>query len=265
MKIVVCIKQVPASSNVAIDPDTGVLLRDGSACKMNPYDLYALETAFRIKEQNGAQVHAVTMGPLSAQAVLKEAISMGADQGYLISDRAFAGSDVLSTARILSHTIKDIIGDVDLIICGEQTTDGDTAQVGPEIAQMLDLPHVSWIRKIVSFDNESIRIQHEPNRLRYELTMRLPALITVSKGIYTPRLPSYRRQEAFSDEQIMMVNLAMLKNLRPEDCGLSGSPTQVESMFAPSHEQTRLLLDGTTEESVSGLLAYLTVEKVWEI
>ncbi len=96
MKIVVCIKQVPASSNVAIDPDTGVLLRDGSASKMNPYDLYALETAFRIKEQNGAQVHAVTMGPLSAQAVLKEAISMGADQGYLISDRAFAGSDVLS-------------------------------------------------------------------------------------------------------------------------------------------------------------------------
>lgn len=264
MKIVVCIKQVPASSNVAIDPETGVLLRDGSASKMNPYDLYALEAAFRIKEKNDAEVYALTMGPLNAKAVLKEAIAMGADKGVLVSDRQFAGSDVLSTARILSHTIEDIIQSADLIICGEQTTDGDTAQVGPEIAQMLNIPHVSWVKKIIKINEEFIRIQHEPHRFLYELTMRLPALISVNKDIHTPRLPSYTRQESFKDEQIIMVDLSMLKKLDPKDCGLLGSPTQVEKMFVPTHEETHILLDGSTEDNVTALLNYLKEEKVWD-
>ena len=136
MKILVCIKQVPGTSNVEVDPVTGVLKRDGIETKMNPYDLYALELALSLRQQKGGQVHVISMGPLQAKSVLAEAIYMGADAGYLVSDRQFAGADVLATSYTISQGIKKA-GDYDLIICGKQTTDGDTAQVGPEIAEFL--------------------------------------------------------------------------------------------------------------------------------
>ena len=147
MNIMVCIKQVPASSEVKIDPVTGNLIRDGKNVKLNPFDLFALEAAFQINERIGGSVHALTMGPDSAIKVLKEAIHMGANKGTVISDRKFAGADVLATAYTISQMI-DHIGNFDLVICGKQTTDGDTAQVGPEIAENLTIPHVPYVKEI---------------------------------------------------------------------------------------------------------------------
>jgi electron transfer flavoprotein beta subunit len=144
MNICVCIKQVPASSNVKINPDTGTLVRDGDNTKINPYDLYALELALKVKEQKECNVKAITMGPPAATAILEEALYMGCDDGYLITDRKFAGADVVATAYTISQGIRKV-GDCDLIICGKQTTDGDTAQVGAELAHFLGIPFVCYV------------------------------------------------------------------------------------------------------------------------
>ena len=143
MKILVCIKQVPATQAVEVDPVTGVLKRDGVLSKINPYDLYALETALKLKQDHGGSITALSMGPGQARAALEEALWMGVDEGVLLSDRRFAGADVLSTSRTLSQGI-EALGGFDLILLGRQTTDGDTAQVGPAIAQWLEIPHVAW-------------------------------------------------------------------------------------------------------------------------
>lgn len=146
MNILVCIKQVPGTSKVEVDPVTGVLKRDGIDSKMNPYDLYALETALRIREEKGGTIKVLSMGPPQALSVIKEAYSMGVDDGVLLSDRKFGGADVLATSYTLSQGVRKM-GDFDLIICGKQTTDGDTAQVGAEIAEYLGIPHAANIEK----------------------------------------------------------------------------------------------------------------------
>ena len=147
MEILVCIKQVPGTSKVEVDEKTGVLKRDGVDSKMNPYDLYALETALRLRKKVGGNVSVITMGPPQATEVVKEAYMMGVDRGALISDRKFAGADVLATAYTISQGIRKM-GEFDLILCGKQTTDGDTAEVGPEIAEYLKIPHIANVIKI---------------------------------------------------------------------------------------------------------------------
>ncbi|MBQ8953409.1 MAG: hypothetical protein IJ048_04790 [Clostridia bacterium] len=147
MDIFVCIKQVPATNRVQVDEKTGVLKRSGVAGKMNPYDLYALETALRLREAHGGRVTVGTMGPPQAQAIVREAYMMGADEGYVFSDRRLGGADVLATGYTLSQAIRSV-GDFDLILCGRQTTDGDTAQVGPAIAEYLGIPHAAWVSKL---------------------------------------------------------------------------------------------------------------------
>jgi electron transfer flavoprotein beta subunit len=142
INITTCIKQVPGTTKVDVDPETGVLIRDGIESKMNPYDLYALETALQIKATQDATITVISMGPPQATEIIKEAYMMGADDGLLLSDRKFAGADVLSTAYTLSQGIITK-GMPDLIVCGKQTTDGDTAQVGPEMAEFLGIPHVA--------------------------------------------------------------------------------------------------------------------------
>jgi electron transfer flavoprotein beta subunit len=169
MKILVCIKQVPESNKVEVDPVTGVLKRDGAASKMNPYDLYALETAFRIREEVGGSVHVISMGPPQAQQVIREAFAMGADGGTLLSDRKFGGADVLATSYTLAQGIKSC-GDFDLILCGKQTTDGDTAQVGPEISEWLNIPSVADVVKINQIDEDGITV-----------SMDLPEEVEVAK------------------------------------------------------------------------------------
>ena len=182
MEILVCIKQVPGTTQVEVDPVTGVLKRDGVDSKMNPYDLFALETALRIKKEKGDTVKTITMGPPQASKVIRESFSMGVDYGAIISDRKFGGADVLATSYTISQGIKKI-SNPDLIICGKQTTDGDTAQVGSEVAEFLNIPHVTNVTKVIDVKEKSIVVEIDlPTSLEVcEITY--PCLLTVEKDI----------------------------------------------------------------------------------
>ena len=256
MNIMVCIKQVPASSEVKIDPVTGNLIRDGKNVKLNPFDLFALEAAFQINEQIGGSIHALTMGPDSAIRVLKEAIYMGADKGTVISDRKFAGADVLATAYTISQMI-DHIGNFDLVICGKQTTDGDTAQVGPEIAENLTIPHVPYVKEILEVYEDYVVVRSGYDTHDEIVKVTLPALLTIEKDANTPRLPSYKRKQAFKDSDINIIRFNDLKDQTLEHYGLLGSPTQVEEMFSPDTKLDSKEIKGDASEMAKGLFDVL--------
>ena len=237
---------MPGTSKVEVDPVTGVLKRDGVDSKMNPYDLYALETAFKISEDKGGEISVITMGPPQAKEIIREAYSMGVDKGVLLSDRKFAGADVLATSYTLSQGVESM-GDFDLIICGKQTTDGDTAQVGPEIAEYLDIPHVANVRKIVEVKDKSIVVEMDmPNTIEL-VDIKLPALITVEKGIFEPRLPSYKKKVATKDRDIKVMSLSDFKDQSENNYGLNGSATQVERIFPPKVNDKREIWEGSSE------------------
>lgn len=240
-----CIKQVPGTTEVEVD-ENGNLIRSGIDSKMNPYDLYALETALQIKENVGGRIIAMTMGPPQAKEVIREAYMMGVDEGYILTDRRFAGADVLATSYTLAQGI-DIIGDLDLIICGKQTTDGDTAQVGPEMAEYLGMPHVSNVLKVVEVKEKSIIVDVEMPTTINRVEVQFPCLITVEKGIFQPRLPSYRLKKATKDKEITELSLDAFKDKDERRYGLSGSPTQVERIFPPEPNNTSERWEGTGE------------------
>ncbi len=247
MEIIVCIKQVPGTSKVEVDPVTGVLKRDGVDSKMNPYDLYALETALRMKEEKGGKVSVISMGPPQAMAVIKEAYMMGADEGALISDRKFGGADVLATSYTISQGVRKM-GSPDVIICGKQTTDGDTAQVGPEMAEYLGIPHVANVRKIVELKEASIVVEMDMPDTVEVAEIKYPCLITVEKDIFEPRLPSYKKKLATKDKEIKVISLKDLEDQDEKKYGLSGSPTQVERIFPPEVNNDRETWTGNSEE-----------------
>lgn len=235
MNILVCIKQVPSSNKVEVDPVTGVLKRDGVESKMNPYDLYALETALRLKEEKGGDVTVLSMGPPQAQAVIKEAFAMGADRGVLLSDRRFGGADVLATSYTLSQGIGSA-GDFDLILCGKQTTDGDTAQVGSEISEWLGIPSVSNVIRFEKVDDDSVTVEMDlPNNIERS-KVSFPCLISVDKDIFMPRLPSYTKKKATEDRAVVMLSLDNMKDKDDGHYGLFGSPTQVQRIFPPESD-----------------------------
>lgn len=252
MNIVVCIKQVPASSDVKIDPVTGVLIRDGNNTKMNPYDLYGIETALQIKEKTGGVVKTITMGPPPAKAVLEESLWMGCDSGMLITDRKFGGADVVATAYTISQGVRKM-GPFDLIICGKQTTDGDTAQVGPEMAEYLGIPHVSYVDEVLEVKEHSIVVKVTMDRTVEVLEVKFPCLITVDKGDLSPRLPSYKRGRELHNVEIPMITFADVEDNDETHYGLKGSPTQVEKMFPPTRNTNKVILTGDVEEQVSQL------------
>ncbi len=261
MKIVVCIKQVPGSTQVNIDPDTGVLIRDGKNVKMNPYDLYALETSFLLKERlPEAKIEAITMGPPSAKAVLQEALYMGADAGTLVSDRRFAGADCLATSYTLSQLINKI-DDTKIIICGKQTTDGDTAQVGPEIAEFLGIPHVAYVTEIIGFNEQSMTLKTSDDDHDEIVQVSYPFLMTVDKAHLVPRLPSYKRRVAMKDVVIKEMSLRDFDDQNPDHYGLNGSPTQVEEIFPPEKRLEAKRLTGTKAELANALINLLKTEK----
>lgn len=247
MNIIVCIKQVPGTSEVKIDPVTGVLIRDGSNAKMNPYDLYALETALKIKEKNNAHITTISMGPNAANAVLNESLWMGCDDAVLLSDRKFAGADVVATSHAISQGIKKQ-KDYDLIICGRQTTDGDTAQVGPEIAESLGIPHMSYVDKIIEVKEKSIVVSVSMDKTTEIWEINYPCLITVEKGIYTPRLPSYKRSLKFVDYKPTVLTFQDMEDQNEAHYGLKGSPTQVERMFPPEKNTDKEIWEDTDEK-----------------
>ena len=260
MKIIVCIKQVPGTAQVEIDPATGVLKRDGVASKMNPYDLYALETALRLKAQTGAEITVLTMGPPQAEAVIREAYMMGVDSGVILSDRRFGGADVLATSYTLSQGVK-AAGGADLIICGKQTTDGDTAQVGAELAEFLGIPHVAGVIRIREVSAAELTADVDLSMHVGTMKLGFPCLITVEKGIYEPRLPSFRRKLATADRPVKKITLDDLEDRDPRHYGLNGSPTQVKRIFPPESSSTHEMWTGEADELAEKLFRRLDERK----
>jgi electron transfer flavoprotein beta subunit len=260
LKIIVCIKQVPGTTSVDIDPETGVLKRDSAVSKLNPYDLFALETAFRLKEQAGGYITAITMGPPAARAVLLEAIYMGADEGVLLTDSRFAGADVVATSYTLSQGIQ-VLGAFDLVICGKQTTDGDTAQVGPEVAEFLGIPHCANVVELPKAQGGggigSVVVRTAMETVLQVQRIKMPCLIGMDRDIYTPRLPSYRRKKEIGEAPVRTLTLDDLPDRDPKNYGMSGSPTKVEKIYPPETDNERHIVAGSAAELSGELLQVL--------
>ena len=255
MHFVVCIKQVPDTTDVRINPDTNTLMREGVASIINPFDMYAIEEAVRLKERMGGKVTAITMGPPQAEAALREAISMGVDEAILVSDRAFAGSDTWATSYTLSMALKKM-GEFDVVLCGKQASDGDTAQVGPGIATHLDLPQITYVRKIEDIDENCVRGERLLETGYEVIESPLPCLLTVVKEINEPRLPSLKGKMAARRAEITTWTAADLDG-EPALLGLDGSPTKVVKIFTPEARKGGEILQGEPSETVPRLVEKL--------
>lgn len=255
MNIIVCIKQVPETADIKINPETNTLIREGTSCIINPYDMYAIEEAIRIKEKVGGEISVLTMGPPQAESALREAISLGCDQAILITDKIFAGSDTLATSYTLVKAIKKI-GKFDLIICGKQAMDGDTAQVGPEISVHLNIPQVTYVKKVEKIEEKSIVVERMTEEGFEIIETPLPCLFTVVKEINEPRLPSLKgKMRAKKSEIISWTSKDIQAD--PERVGLVGSPTQVIKIFSPPPRKGGQILEGSPEEVVDKLTSAL--------
>ncbi|MFH1768012.1 MAG: electron transfer flavoprotein subunit beta/FixA family protein [Candidatus Omnitrophota bacterium] len=263
MNIIVCIKQVPDTTDVRINPETNTLVREGVKSIINPFDMYAIEEGLRLKEKFGGKVTIITMGPPQAEAALREAISLGADEAILLSDRAFAGSDTLATSYALAMAIK-YIGDFDIIICGKQAIDGDTAQVGPGISVWLDIPQVAFVKKIEEVTEDGVKKIFKVERMveeGYEIVeLPLPCLLTVVKEINEPRMPSLKGMMRAKKAEILKWTAEDIK-ANVKNIGLDGSPTQVVRIFTPPIRQGGQILTGS-EEEVAAKLAELLKEEI---
>ena len=260
MKILVCIKQVPGTTQVEIDETTGTLKRDGVPAKMNPFDLYALETALKIKSSTGAEVTALTMGPPQCEKIVRDAFMMGVDRGVIMSDRAFGGADVLMTSFTLAQGAKKT-GPYDLVICGKQTTDGDTAQVGAEMAEWLGVPHVANVKSIDALAETSVSVTVDMPDSEVAERVPFPCLITVEKGIFEPRLPSYRLMKETAGREILWLGLKDIDDTDPKHYGLNGSPTQVKRIFPPETHVEHVRLEGNDVEKAAQLADILESRK----
>lgn len=254
MNIIVLIKQVVATTNVKINPETGTLIRDGVESILNPFDEYAVEEGLRIKEKLGGKVTVVTMGPPQAKEAIRKAIGMGADEGMLVCDAALAGSDTWATAYTLSQALKKI-GGIQLIITGKQAVDGDTAQVGPEVAACLDLPMISWVRKIEEISETSVRAERLMDDGYDVVESPLPALISVVKEINEPRLESLKGKMRAKKFEPQMITVADLPGFDLTQVGLKGSPTRVAKTFAPQRQYKGEMIPGDAKAAAQLLYA----------
>jgi electron transfer flavoprotein beta subunit len=254
VNIIVCIKQVPDTAEIRINPETNTLMREGVPSIINPFDLYALEAGIQLKEKLGGKVTVLTMGPPQAETALREAISMGADEAVLLSDRAFAGSDTWATSYTLAQAIKKL--GADIIFCGKQAIDGDTAQVGPETAEFLGIPHISYIRKIEEVKDNYIRVQRLMDEGYDIVESGLPVLLTAVKELNQPRMPSLKGKMAAKKAEIKKMGKAEIE-ADENNLGLKGSPTQVKNIFAPQIKAERKMIEGSPEEQSDALITEL--------
>ena len=251
MNIIVCIKQVPNTTQVKINPETNTLIREGVESVINPFDMYAIEEGLRLKEKLGGKVTVISMGPPQAESALREAISMGCDEGILATDRKFAGGDTWATSYVLSQVIKKI-ADYNIIICGKQASDGDTAQVGPGISTHLGISQVTYVRKVEEITAEKARVERLTEEGFEIIEAPIPCLFTVVKEINEPRLPSLKGK--------MNAKKAVITKWTAEDLdcnldniGLDGSPTRVVKIFTPPARKGGEILTGDTKEIVDKL------------
>ncbi len=274
MNIIVCIKQVPETTEVKINPETNTLIREGVKSIINPFDMYAIEEGVRLKEKFGGKVTVITMGPPQADLALREALSLGCDEAILICDRAFAGSDTWATSYTLSGAIKKI-GNfdsstsltvnpeqsrrIDLILCGKQASDGDTAQVGPGISTHLDIPQVTYVKKIEEIKDGVMRVERMMEEGFEIIETPLPCLLTVVKEINEPRLPSLKGMMRAKSAKITLWTQKELK-LDEQNIGLCGSPTQVIKIFTPPQRTGGQIIQGEAPDIANKLAELLKSE-----
>ncbi|HWR44672.1 electron transfer flavoprotein subunit beta/FixA family protein [Sporomusa sp.] len=251
MEIVVCVKQVPDTTEVKIDPVTNTLIRQGVPSIVNPFDKNALEAALQLKDKHGGKVTVITMGPPQAKDALKECLAMGADEAILMSDRAFGGADTLATSHTLAAGIKKL-GNVDIILCGKQAIDGDTAQVGPEIAEHLDIPQVTYVAKIEA-DGNKLRIEREQEEGYEVIEVSTPVMLTVVKSINDPRTPTVKGTMKANRKEIPVWTVNDVP-VEAEKIGLKGSPTQVRKIFTPKQRTQGEIIQADTARAAAALL-----------
>jgi electron transfer flavoprotein beta subunit len=255
MRYVVCIKQVAETANVRINPETHALTWEGAASIVNPFDMYAIEEALRMKAKLGGTVTVLTMGPPQADAALREALAMGADEGILVSDPAIADSDTWATSYTLSMALRKI-GDYRVILCGKQASDGDTAQVGPGIAAHLDLPQITYVRKIETLDDQHIVAERLLEIGSEVIEAPLPCVLTVVKELNEPRLPSLKGKLAAKKATLTHWKAEDLQ-CDPASLGLDGSPTKIVKLFSPPPRQGGVILRGEPDQIVPEVVAKL--------
>jgi electron transfer flavoprotein beta subunit len=255
MNIVVCLKQVPGTTQVKIDPETNTLIRQGIENIINPFDNYAIEEGVRLRERFGGKVTAISMGPPQAETALREAISLGVDEGILLSDPAFAGADTWATSYTLSAAIRKL-GQYDLVICGRQTLDGDTGHVGPQLAEMLDVPFIAYISGIEEIADGGMHVRRMVEDGYEIMESPLPAVLTVVKEINTPRLPSLRGIARSKSAAIPVWGVGEI-DIDKNKVGLSGSFTRVIKIFTPQRVCRGEIFQGDLENQVDCLIGRL--------
>lgn len=261
MKIIVCMKQVPDTTEIKIDPATNTLIRAGVPSIVNPFDLNALEEAIRLREKFGGEITVICMGPNQAVEALRECYAIGADRMVLITDRLFGGSDTLATSYILSTAIK-YLGDFDLILCGKQAIDGDTAQVGPEIAEHLGIPQITYASK-VEIDGKTLRVTKEQESYYEVLETTLPALLTAVKSLNEPRHPNIMRKLRANKIEPEIITVEQLSDINRGMIGLKGSPTRVVKTFVPTVNANGIIIsDPIPSDAVSKLFEHLDNAKI---
>lgn len=259
MNILVFIKQVPDTNEVKIDPVTKTLIREGVPSIINPDDRNALEESIRLKEKFGAKVTVITMGPQQAEVALREALAMGADEAYLLTDRAFAGADTYATAKALSKVAQKF--EYDIIFCGRQAIDGDTAQVGPQLAEQLNIPQVTYVRE-VEVEEDVLKIKRALEDGYEVVKVKMPVLLTAIKELNTPRYPSIRGIfEAYREKEIKIITADDL-DVDKSELGLKGSPTKVVSTSTPNTERAGEIFSGNIKEAVQTLVQKLNERHV---
>lgn len=252
MNIIVCVKQVPGTNEVKMNKETNTIIREGIESIINPFDTFAIEEALRIKDVTRGSITALSMGIPQTANLLRQVMALGVDESFLLSDRAFAGADSLATAYALSMGIKKL-NNYDLIICGKQATDGDTAQVGPSLAEKLDLPHITYVNKIEEIREGYIRCQRLTQNGYEIIESSLPALITVAEDLNVPRLPSIKNLREAKEKDVTIFNMNDI-GADKNSTGLNGSPTQVVRTFIPEYNITSEIIDGNPEEQADKLV-----------
>ncbi|MBW5457134.1 electron transfer flavoprotein subunit beta [Clostridium sporogenes] len=255
MRIVVCVKQVPDTTEVKIDPKTGTLIREGVPSILNPDDANALEEALRMKDENeNVTVSVVSMGPPQADVMLRECLAMGADEAYLVSDRAFAGSDTWATSKVIASAIRKI-GNYDIIFAGRQAIDGDTAQVGPQISEKLGIPQVTYVQDF-KMEGDKITVQRQLEDGYEIIRVKKPALLTAVSSLNEPRYMAVDKIFDAYKKEIKVLTIDDL-DIEKEGVGLKASPTKVFRSFTPEPKGKGVMLEGSTEDMVEKLVVSL--------
>lgn len=260
MNYVICLKQVPDTKEIQQDKETGSLIRESAGSKPNPNDYNAIEACLQVREITGGKIKAISMGPKQARASLRNALALGIDEAYHLRDELFSGADVWATAYTLALGIKRI-GLPDIVFCGKESIDGDTGQVGAELAEILDYAHVYYVSEIIDINNEEIIVISNMGDFIDKIKVKLPAVISTDSDSFVPRVSSFKDKMMSQKKEIEILELKDLEDNNKNNFGYPGSPTRVKDMFVPQITRTGEILSQSLDENVDFLLEKI---KQWE-